>query len=73
MAMGDVIELPSDGGYKQPGLITSSSKAAWWAEYAGGRIPLIVGRDLTASAPASDLPVSVRLPTSRSAAAKGFC
>ena len=80
MAMGDVIELrPYDGKALKDGQVIAEFKlksdVLLDEVRAGGRIPLIVGRGLTAKARAAlGLPVSTqfRLPTSPKTSAKGF-
>ena len=80
MAMGDVIELrPYDGKALKGGEVIAEFKLKSDVLFdevrAGGRIPLIVGRGLTAKARAAlGLPVSTqfRLPTSPVNSGKGF-
>ncbi|MFM9899594.1 MAG: bifunctional aconitate hydratase 2/2-methylisocitrate dehydratase [Polaromonas sp.] len=80
MAMGDVIELrPYDGKALKGGQVIAEFKLKSDVLFdevrAGGRIPLIVGRGLTAKARAAlGLPVSTqfRLPTSPVSSGKGF-
>ena len=80
MAMGDVIELrPYDGKALKDGQVIAEFKLKSDVLFdevrAGGRIPLIVGRGLTAKARAAlGLPVSTqfRLPTSPVNSSKGF-
>ena len=80
MAMGDVIELrPYDGKALKGGQVIAEFKLKSDVLFdevrAGGRIPLIVGRGLTAKARAAlGLPVSTqfRLPTSPESSSKGF-
>ncbi len=80
MAMGDVIELrPYDGKALKDGKViaefTVKSGVLFDEVRAGGRIPLIIGRGLTAKArEALKLPVSTlfRLPTSPVDTHKGF-
>ena len=80
MAMGDVIELrPYDGKALKNGQVIAEFKLKSDVLFdevrAGGRIPLIVGRGLTAKARAAlGLPVSTqfRLPTSPKSSGKGF-
>ena len=80
MAMGDVIELrPYDGKALKGGQVVAEFKLKSDVLFdevrAGGRIPLIVGRGLTAKARAAlGLPVSTqfRLPSSPVNSGKGF-
>ena len=80
MAMGDVIELrPYDGQALKDGQVIAEfklkSEVLFDEVRAGGRIPLIVGRGLTAKArSALGLPVSTqfRLPQAPSASERGF-
>ncbi len=80
MAMGDVIELrPYDGKALKNGAViaefTLKSEVLFDEVRAGGRIPLIIGRGLTAKARESlGLPVSTlfRLPQNPAATGKGF-
>ncbi|WP_293606121.1 bifunctional aconitate hydratase 2/2-methylisocitrate dehydratase [Polaromonas sp. UBA4122] len=80
MAMGDVIELrPYEGKALKDGQVIASFKLKSDVLFdevrAGGRIPLIVGRGLTAKARAGlGLPVSTlfRLPQSPTASSRGF-
>jgi aconitate hydratase 2/2-methylisocitrate dehydratase len=80
MNMGDVIELrPYEGKALKDGKVISEFKLRSDVLFdevrAGGRIPLIIGRGLTAKArEALGLPVSTlfRLPTSASDSGKGF-
>ena len=80
MAMGDVIELrPYDGKALKGSQVIAEFKLKSDVLFdevrAGGRIPLIVGRGLTAKARAAlGLPVSTqfRLPTSPQSSSKGF-
>ena len=80
MAMGDVIELrPYDGKALKGSQVIAEFKLKSDVLFdevrAGGRIPLIVGRGLTAKARAAlGLPVSTqfRLPTSPISSGKGF-
>ena len=80
MAMGDVIELrPYDGKALKGGQVIAEFKLKSDVLFdevrAGGRIPLIIGRGLTAKARAAlGLPVSTqfRLPTSPVSSGKGF-
>ena len=80
MAMGDVIELrPYDGKALKGGQVIAEFKLKSDVLFdevrAGGRIPLIVGRGLTAKARAAlGLPASTqfRLPTSPVSSGKGF-
>ena len=80
MAMGDVIELrPYDGKALKDGQVIAEFKLKSDVLFdevrAGGRIPLIIGRGLTAKARAAlGLPVSTqfRLPTSPVSSGKGF-
>ncbi|MDO8718664.1 MAG: bifunctional aconitate hydratase 2/2-methylisocitrate dehydratase [Polaromonas sp.] len=80
MAMGDVIELrPYEGKALKDGQVIASFKLKSDVLFdevrAGGRIPLIVGRGLTAKARAAlGLPVSTlfRLPQSPTASSRGF-
>ena len=80
MAMGDVIELrPYDGKAVKDGKVIAEFKLKSDVLFdevrAGGRIPLIVGRGLTAKARAAlGLPASTlfRLPTNPADSGKGF-
>ena len=80
MAMGDVIELrPYDGKALKNGVVIAEFKLKSDVLFdevrAGGRIPLIVGRGLTAKARvALGLPVSTlfRLPQNPEASSRGF-
>ena len=80
MAMGDVIELrPYEGKALKGGQVIAEFKLKSDVLFdevrAGGRIPLIIGRGLTAKARAAlGLPVSTqfRLPTSPVSSGKGF-
>ncbi len=80
MAMGDVIELrPYDGKALKDGQVIAEFKLKSDVLFdevrAGGRIPLIVGRGLTAKARAAlGLPVSTlfRLPTNPQDSGRGF-
>ena len=80
MAMGDVIELrPYDGKALKGGQVIAEFKLKSGVLFdevrAGGRIPLIIGRGLTAKARAAlGLPVSTlfRLPTDPKSSGKGF-
>jgi len=80
MAMGDVIELrPYEGKALKDGQVIASFKLKSDVLFdevrAGGRIPLIVGRGLTAKARAAlGLPVSTlfRVPQSPTASSRGF-
>ena len=80
MAMGDVIELrPYDGKALKDGQVIAEfklkSEVLFDEVRAGGRIPLIVGRGLTAKARAAlGLPVSTlfRLPQNPEASERGF-
>jgi len=80
MAMGDVVELrPYDGKALKDGKVIAEfklkSEVLFDEVRAGGRIPLIIGRGLTAKArELLGLPVSTlfRLPTNPKATGKGF-